>query len=192
MPSRDAPIGRLVPCERLPCANLAPSGASRDAPSSRPCVLQAVARSEPRIPRAANGQLHARACRSPRRPLAARFLLVDERYPRLHDDVRRRASARPVVGARCGHCPGHPCERALLHPSGACSIASSTRPPKRSGTRSKRARRSRDSSRRAEHEQPSLGRSSQMVPWARSVGCGRANPRGTFQFRFICIWCIFF
>ena len=122
---------RLGELHTSPSSEPAASDAPDDGRSTPASVVQAVARLGPRRRRAANGQVHARALQRPRRPLATSPSIVGHSTPGLGDDVQRRASAHPVVGARGGHCPDHPYERALLRSSGASSIASTTRTPTR-------------------------------------------------------------
>ena len=122
---------RLGELHTSPSSELATSDAPDDGRSTPASVVQAVARLGPRRRRAANGQVHARALQRPRRPLATSPSIVGHSTPGLADNMRRRASAHPVVGARGGHCPDHPYERALLRSSVASSIACTTRTPTR-------------------------------------------------------------
>ena len=68
-------------------ANHAVSGKPGECRSTRPRVLQAAARLEPRGRREANGQVHARARRSPRRPMTAHLSHVGRSSPLLADDI---------------------------------------------------------------------------------------------------------
>ena len=127
----DAGNVRLGELHTSPSSEPAASDAPDDGRSIPASAVQAEARLGPRRRRAANGQVHARALQRPRRPLATSPSIVGHSTPGLADNMRRRASAHPVVGARGGHCPDHPYERALLRSSGASSIACTTRTPTR-------------------------------------------------------------
>ena len=148
-------IGRA---QRAPLSDdLTLLGTPGDRQSTRPRVLQALARPEPRGRREANGQGHARARRGPRRPMTARLSLIGRSSPLLADNVRRRPPARPLASAPGGRLTDHPCEGAFWHASDGCRMATPPRTPTLLGTGGESASSSRGSVRRAKRaEQPAM------------------------------------
>ena len=119
---------------RLPSTKLVVSDAPADGRSTRPCVRQAVARSEPRGRCAANGQITFVCSGSPRSSTAKRLSLVGRSTPVLRDEEWHRASARPVAGDIYGHLPEDLRDSVFLPRSGTSSIARTTRTPNKRGT----------------------------------------------------------
>ena len=168
-------IGRA---QRAPLSDdLTLSGTPGDRQSTRPRVLQALARPEPRGRREANGQGHARARRGPRRPMTARLSLIGRSSPLLADNVRRRPPARPLASAPGGRLTDHPCEGAFWHASDGCRMATPPRTPTLLGTGGESASSSRGSVRRAKRaEQPAMRERPKGLRDARSAARSAARP----------------